>query len=232
LPYVVAGGAVACGYLSVVVATKTHLAVVFGAAVTVGIAAGMTVGWLLLGLYLRRVEMAAAGRRRLDVAIVLLTVPAYVVAGWVSAWVGWVVAVVLSRPTPEPDPPNAWVLLIAAAVVIYPLSYAFAQRYSDRPEDFIGALRSATEEIDEEPGSFRVLGAFLIGLAWFVGVLFALFAVSIGVQVIFRDQLKEVDFPSWVGMAIIVAWIGLSYGGTAWTLRRVRRGPPRLHRPE
>jgi len=45
--------------------------------------------------------------------------------------------------------------------------------------------------VSVEPGSFRVLGAFLIGLARFVVALFA----------------------------IIAAWVGLSYGGNAWTLR-------------
>lgn len=149
LPYVVAGGAVACGYLGVVVAGKDNLATVFGGAVTAGIAGGMAVGWLLLSLYQRRIELSATGRRRVDLAIVLLTVPAYVAAGWISALVGWAIAVALSRPTPEPGPPNAWPLLIAAALVLYPISYVFARRDKDRPEDFTSALLSARGELDE-----------------------------------------------------------------------------------
>jgi hypothetical protein len=148
LPYLVAGGAVACGYLSVVDAGKDHLAAVFGTAVTAGIAAGMAVGWLLLGLYRRRVERSATGHRRVDLAIVLLTVPAYVTAGWTSALVGWAVAVALSRPTPEPGPPNAWPLLIASSLVLYPISSLVDLAGGDDhgSDEIVGPLRVAAGE--------------------------------------------------------------------------------------
>lgn len=223
LPYVVVGGALSCGYLNVVVAGKDNLASVLGAGITAGIVAGMAVGWVLLGLYRRRVERSAAGPRRIDLAIVLLTVPAYAVAGWASAWVGWIVAMAQSRPSPEPGPPNAWALQIAAALAIYPLSYVFARRDLDRPETFPEALRAATGEIHETPGSSMVLGGFLIGLAWFVGVLFALFGVAIGVQLAFPDYFEGAAPALWLAIAFLVAWLGLTVGGTLWTLRWIDR---------
>jgi uncharacterized BrkB/YihY/UPF0761 family membrane protein len=223
LPYVVGGGALSYGYLSVVVAKKDDLGAVYGAAVTAGILAGMTVGWVLLALYRRRVERSAIGRRRTDLAIVLLTVPAYAVAGWVSAWVGWIVAVALSRPTPEPGPPNAWGLLIWAAVVIYPLSYAFARHDLDRPDDFVGALLATKNEIREAPRTRMVIGDFLIGLAWFIGSLFLVFGVVIGVQVLMPSvQVADAAGP-WLGVAFLIAWLGLTVAGTAWTLRWAHR---------
>jgi hypothetical protein len=76
LPFVVGGGSLSCGYFSVVVAKKSDLGAVYGAAVTAGILAGLTVGWVLLALDRRRVERSAIGRRRTDLALVLLTVPA------------------------------------------------------------------------------------------------------------------------------------------------------------
>lgn len=223
LPYVVGGGALSCGYLSVVVAKKDDLGAVYGAAVTAGILAGLTVGWVLLALYRRRVERSAIGRRRTDLALVLLTVPAYAVAGWVSAWVGWIVAVARSRPTPEPGPPNAWGLLIWAAVVIYPLSYAFARRDLDRPDDFVGALLATKNEIAEAPRTGMVIGDFLIGLAWFIGSLFLVFGVVIGVQVLLPSvQVTDAAGP-WLAVAFLIAWLGLTVVGTAWTLRWTHR---------
>ena len=229
LPYLVAGGAIACGYLSVVDAGKDHLAAVFGTAVTAGIAAGMAVGWLLLGLYQRRMERSATGRRRVDLAIVLLTVPAYVAAGWTSALVGWAVALALSRPTPEPGPPNAWPLLIAASLVLYPISYVFARRDIEWPDDFIGAVVVTTSEINEDPRSFVVLGDFLIGLAWFFGSLFAMFGVLLGIQVVFASQLTGLAVPGELATVVfLVAWIGITAVGTVrtvrWASRRGHRG--------
>lgn len=219
LPYVVAGGALSCGYLSVVVATEENLATVLSVAIT----AGMTVGWVMLGLYQQRLEDATVGPRLGDLGIILLTLPAYAVAGWASAWVGWVVAVALARSAPDPDPPNAWALLIFAAVVIYPLSYVFARRDLDRPDEFTGALLAATREIREEPRSWTILGAFLIGLAWFFGALFALFGLIMGVQLAFSELLARADPGPWLAIAFLVVWIGLSVGGTMWTLRWIDR---------
>ena len=228
LPYVVAGGAIACGYLSVVVAGEDNLAIVFGIAVTAGIAAGIAVGWLLIAVFRRLIEGSAMGRRSIDLAIVLLTVPPYLVAGWISALVGWAVAVTLSRPTPEPGPPNAWPLLIASAVVLYPISYAFARRDEERPEDFVGSIRSATTELYEQPRSFVVLGEFLIGLIWFLGSLFAIYGAAIGVQVLFGSQLAGLSIPGpSVAVVFLVIWIGVAAAGTVWTLRRVHRRRPR-----
>lgn len=223
LPYVVVGGALSCGYLSVVVAKKDDLRAVYVAAVTAGILAGMTVGWVLLALYRRRVERSAIGRRRTDLALVLLTVPAYAIAGWVSAWVGWFVAVGRSRPTPEPGPPNAWGLLIWAAVVIYPLSYAFARRDPDRSENFVGALLATKNEIAEAPRTGMLIWDFLIGLAWLIGSLFLIFGVLIGVQVLMPAvQVTDAAGP-WLGVASLIGWLGLTVVGTAWTLRWAHR---------
>ena len=213
-----------CGYLAVVVTKKDDLALVWGAAITAGIVAGMIFGWALLSLYQRRVERSAFGRRRVDLAIVLLTVLAYAVAGWASAWVGWLVAVARSQPSPEPGPPNAWGLLIAAALVIFPLSYVFARRDRDRPEDFTGALLAVTREVREEPRSRMVLGDFLIGLTWFLGALFAVFFVVIGVQVMIPDlQIADIVEPWVLILLFLGVWIGLTVGGTVWTLRWVHR---------
>jgi hypothetical protein len=223
LPYVVAGGAIACGYLSLVAGDLAP----FGTAVAAGIAAGMAIGWLLLGLYQRGVERFATGRRGVDLAIVLLTVPAYLAAGWTSALAGWAYAVVLSRPTPEPGPPNAWPLLIVASLVLYPISYAFARRDKGRPDDFSGALLSVSSELYEQPRSFSVLGEFLIGLGWCIGSLFALFGVLIGVQIVFVSQLKGLSIPGFASLAFLVVWISITAVGTVWTVRRVERRRPR-----
>ena len=62
-------------------------------AVAAGIAMGIIVGWLLLAVFRRLIEEFCVERRSVDTAIVLLTVPPYLVAGWISALVGWAVAV-------------------------------------------------------------------------------------------------------------------------------------------
>ena len=223
LPYVVGGAAVVCGYLSIVAAGEDNLAAVFGAAITAGVAAGMAIGWLLLGLYQRRVKRSEIARWRVDLAIVLITIPAYVAAGWTSAAVGWAVALALSGPTGEPGPPNAWPLLIGAALVLYPISYAFARRDRGRPSDFRGAWLAATGELYEQPRSFAVLGEFLIGLAWCIGSLFALVGVVIGAQIVFPSQLEDMTTGPEVALAFLVAWITLTAVGTVWTVRAVDR---------
>ena len=229
LPYVVAGGAIACGYLSVIEAGQDNVATVFGTAITAGLLVGMAVGWLLLGLYRRRVAHSETGRRAVDPAIVLLTVPAYVAAGWTSALVGWAVAVILSRPTPQPGLPNAWPLLIAASLVLYPISYAFARRDTGRPDDLAGALLAMHAELDGEPRTLFVLGDFLIGLAWWIGSLVALFGVVIGVQIVFASQLEGLAIPGELSLLFVVVWIGITAVGTVWTVRRLgrRRRRPR-----
>jgi hypothetical protein len=229
LPYIVAGGALACGYLSVVAAGQDNLATVYGTAIAAGLAVGMAVGWPLLGLYGRRVERSETGRRPVDPAIVLLTVPAYVAAGWTSALVGWAVAVILSRPTPQPGLPNAWPLLIAASLVLYPISYAFARRDIGRPADFAGALLTVHSELCEQPRTFGVLGEFLVGLAWCIGSLLALFGVVIGVQIVFTSQLEGLAIPGQLSLVFLVVWIGITAVGTVWTVRRLgrRRRRPR-----
>jgi hypothetical protein len=223
LPYVVAGGALACGYLSVVAAGRDNLATVFGTAITAGLLVGMAVGWLLLGRYQRRVERSEIGRRPVDLAIVLLTVPAYVAAGWTSALVGWAVAVILSRPTPQPELPNAWPLLIAASLVLYPVSYAFARRDAGRPDDLARALLAMHRELNEQPRSFVVVGEFLIGLAWCLGSLLALFGVVIGVQIVFASQLEGLAIPEQLALVFLVVWIGMTAVGTVWTVKRLGR---------
>jgi hypothetical protein len=184
----------------------------------------MAVGWLLLGLYQRRVGHSTPGHRQVDLAIVVLTVPAYLAAGWASALAGWAVAVALSRPTPTPGPPSAWPLLILAAVVLYPISYAFARRDKGRPDDFGGALRSATSELYEQPRSFAVLGEFLTGLAWLVGSLFAIVGLVIGIQYVLGPRLDglSTDGPLTVP-AFFIVWIGATAAGTVWTVRRLDR---------
>jgi hypothetical protein len=164
-----------------------------------------------------------------DPAIVLLTVPAYVAAGWTSALVGWAVAVILSRPTPQPGLPNAWPLLIAASLVLYPISYAFARRDTGRPDDLAGALLAMHAELDGEPRTLFVLGDFLIGLAWWIGSLVALFGVVIGAQVVFASQLEGLAIPGELSLLFVVVWIGITAVGTVWTVRRLgrRRRRPR-----
>ena len=223
LPYIVAGGALACGYLSVVAAGQDNLATVYGTAIATGLAVGMAVGWPLLGLYGRRVERSETGRRHVDLAIVLLTVPAYVAAGWTSALVGWAVAVILSRPAPQPELPNAWPLLIAASLVLYPISYAFARRDTGRPGDFGGALLTMHGELYEQPRTFGVLGDFLIGLAWCIGSLLALYGVVIGVQIVFASQLEGLAIPGQLSLVFLVVWVGITAVGTIWTVRRLTR---------
>ena len=226
LPYVVAGGAVSCGYVSLVVTTKDDVGLVYGSAVTAGIVVGMTVGWALLALYRRRVGRSGVGRRRADLAIVLLTVPAYVVAGWASAWVGWSVAVARSRPTPDPGSPDAWGLLAFGAAVIYPLSYVFARRDVNRPDDFAGALLAAKSEIQGAPRTRLVLWDFLIGLAWLIGALVVMFGVVMGVQVLIPDLQVADAAGAWLAVGWLLAWIGLTVIGTRWTVRWVHRHWP------
>ena len=224
LPYLAAGAAVACGYLSVVDAGSEHLADVFGTAVTAGIVVGMAIGWLLLGLYQRRAERSATARRRVDLTIVLLTVPAYVVAGWTSALVGWAAAVAMARPTPELSLPNAWPMLIVASLVLYPTSYAFARRQAERPDNFIAAVVAANREINENPRSFVVLGDFLIGLAWCIGSLFAIFGLLVGVQVVFAPQLAGTSIHGALAAVVfLLTWVGVTAAGTVWTVRRISR---------
>jgi hypothetical protein len=188
----------------------------------------MAIGWLLLGLYQRRIERSATGRRRVDIAITVLTVPAYVAAGWTSALVGWAVAMASSRPTPEPGPPNAWPMLIAASLVLYPISYAFARRDTERPDDFVEAVLSSLGEVNENPRSNLVLGDFLIGLAWCIGSLFAIFGVLICVQILFASQLTALSIPPQLAsLVLLVTWIGLTAAGTVSTVRWVSR---RRHR--
>ncbi len=138
LPYVVAGGAIVCSYLLVRMADKDNVGKVAVMAIGTGMAAGMATGWALLTLGQRCVERRAVGRRRIDLAIVLLTLPAYAIAGWVCTWIGWIVAVTPSQLRPALGPPDAWGMLAWGAVVIYPLSYVFAKRDLDRPDSFIG----------------------------------------------------------------------------------------------
>ena len=228
LPYLVAGGAIAGGYLSVVAAGKDNLATTFGIAVASGIAGGIAAGWLLFGLCWRPIVGSAMGRRSIDLMVALLTVPPYLAAGWISALVGWAVAVALSRPTPEPGPPNAWPLLIVAAVVLYPISYAAARRDKERPDDLFGSISSATKELHEQPRSFGVLGDFLIGLVWCLCSLFALYGAVIGVQVVFPSLLVDVSIPGQL-MAIVflLAWAGVAAVGTVGTLRWFHRRRPR-----
>ena len=219
----VAGSALVCGYLSVVVAGKENLAVVFGAAVAAGIAAGVGLGRLLLGLYEGRVTRAASRRRRADLAIVLLTVPAYVAAGWTSAVVGWAVAVALSGRIPAPGLPNV-ALLIGAALVIYPISYAFARRDPGRPDDLAGSVRTMHDELYDRPRSFAVLGEAMIGLAWLIGSLLAIFALVIGIQVVLGPRLDGLPMDGPLPLVVfLVVWIGGTAAGTVWTVRRLDR---------
>lgn len=219
LPYVVAGAAVLCGLMAGLVGGQEYLFPVFLSAITAGFLAGLTIGWALLSGYRRYVARSAAGGRRVDIAMVALTVPAYAVAGWASAWAGWLVAVALASPIPEPGLPDAWGLLIYAAVVIYPLSYVFARRDHHRPQDFVGALL-AGGEILEKPRSWSIVAAFIVVVAWLIGALFAVFGLAIGVQVLFADQLEATPIAPLLGLAGLVLWVGLTVGGSAWTLRR------------
>jgi hypothetical protein len=225
LPYVVVGAATFCAILGTVVAetAENHRATVLGIATTAGIIAGMTVGWVLLGLYARRAERQVLGRRRVDLAIVLVTVPAYAVAGWVAALVGWMASLNLSRPMPEPGAPNAWGILIAVAIAIYPLSYFLAKRDLDRPTDFRSAVIAATSEVNQTPASYRIALAFIVGMVWFIGALFAVFAILIAVQAVLPDFKLENATGTLVGIAFLVAWFGLGVAGTVWTLRLIGR---------
>lgn len=230
LPYVVAGGAVVGAYLNIVAAGREQLATVFGVAITAGIGVGMAVGWLLLGRYERRAASSGIHGGRLDLAITLLTVPAYVAAAWGAALAGWATVTVLVQPVPVPGPPNAWPLLIGAAAVLYPLNYAFARRDTGRPDDFAGAVTTMTTEIRDVPRSFGVAAEFLVGLAWFTGTLIALFAALMAVQVVFASQLDGLAVPDAAALLLLAAWIAISAAGTLWTVRRMDRRRARRQR--
>lgn len=223
LPYVVVGGAVVGGYQNIVAAGPERLEIVFGVAVTAGIGAGMALGWPLLGRYERRAGRTGTGSLRLDLAIVLLTFPAYVAAVWVAALAGWATLRVVATAGPDPDPPNAWPLLIGAVVVLYPLSFAFARRDTGRPDDFVGAVTSMRNELDELPRTFGVVAEFLIALAWLAGTLVALFAVLRAIQLVFASQLAGLAVPDAAMLLLLVAWIGTSAVGTVWTVHRLDR---------
>lgn len=230
LPYVVVGGAVVGAYQNIIAAGSEQLQTVFGVAVTAGIGAGMALGWPLLGRYEGRARRTGTGGVRLDLAIALLTLPAYVAAVWVAALAGWGTVMIVVTAGPNPGPPNAWPLLIGGVVVLYPLSFAFARRDTGRPDDFVGAVTSMTTEINEMPRTFGVVWEFLIALAWFAGTLVALFTVLWAIQVVFASQLAGLAVPDAAWLLLLVAWIGISAVGTVWTVRRLDRRRARRQR--
>ena len=228
LPYVVAGGAFVGAYQNIVAAGKELLPTVFGVAVTAGFVAGMAVGWPLLGWYEGRAGRSGTRGARLDLAIVLLTFPAYVAAAWAAALVGW--GTLRVETGDGPGPPNAWPLLIAGVVVLYPLAFAFARRDAGRPDDFRGALTSMRGEIDAMPTTFGVVGEFLVALAWFAGTLVGLFVVLWAIQIVFASQLAGLPVPDVAALLVLVAWVAISVVGTVWTVRRLDRRRARRQR--
>jgi hypothetical protein len=223
LPYVVAGGAVVGAYMNIVAAGRDQLGVVFGVGISAGIGVGMALGWPLLGWYEGRAARVGIHGGRQNLMIALLTVPPYVAAAWGAALAGWVTVKVVAHPVPDSGPPNAWPLLIGAAAVLYPINYAFARRDTGRPDDFAGAVTSMTTEIHDTPKSFGVVAEFLVGLAWFTGTLFALFAVALAINAVFAAQLAGLAIPSLAVYPLLAIWIGISAAGTVWTIRRMDR---------
>lgn len=232
LPYVVAGGAVVGAYMNIVAAGREQLATVFGVGVAAGIGVGMALGWPLLGWYEGRAARFGIHGGRLNLMISLLTVPPYVAAAWGAALAGWVTVRVLAQPAPDSGPPNAWPLLIGAAAVLYPINYAFARRDTGRPDDLAGAVTSMTTEIYDAPGWFGVVAEFLVGLTWFTGTLFALFAVAVAVNAVFAAQLAGLAIADLAVYLLLATWIGITAAGTVWTIRRMdrRRARRQAHR--
>jgi hypothetical protein len=88
------------------------------------------------------------------------------------------------------------------------------------------ALLAATDEVRRDPASYTIAVAAFAGIAWFIGALLVVFAVLIGAELVipgFRMENATGVTGTLVGIAFLVAWLGLAVGGTAWTLRRRSR---------
>jgi hypothetical protein len=236
LPYVVAGGAFVgmipnMPWASAEVAWQELLERVLGVGFAAGIGVGMALGWPLLGWYERRAGRSGIRGGRLNLAIALLTVPAYVAAVWGTTLVCWIAVKVLAQPVPDSGPPNAWPVLIVAAAVLYPINYAFARRDTGRPDDFVGAVTSMTKESNDWPKSFGVVAEFLVGLAWFTGTLFALFNVLWAINLV--GSLAAVQLARGTLFALFAVLVAINVvfasqldglaAGTVWTVRRMDR---------
>jgi hypothetical protein len=230
LPYVVVGVTPFAALLGAIVGgggagAGEGIAAALSLGTTSGIVIGMTIGWLLLGALRRIVRRREPRRLTLDLATAVVTLPAYAVGGWTATIVAFLVSLTQAGPSPQPSPPNAWPLLLALAAVIYPLSLVFARRDPDRPEGLRVAVSATLSEANSSPSSYRIAGPVLLGAVIVFASLFVVGGIVLGLQAIdpARYEAAARDQAGLIGIAFLVAWLGLAIGAMALSMRAFRR---------
>ena len=226
LPYLCFGGASFASVVGGIAAMgpdQDGVVVAAAAGTTLGLAIGIAVGWVLLWALESVLRHRSPRRTVVDAMIVVTTVPAYVIGGWTAA-LAIFLASTMGDPTPPP-PPNAWGLLVYAAVIVYPLSYYFARRDLDRPTGLVGAVSAAVAESESTPRASPLAVWIVVGTTWTIVALIGLLAALSGVIALVPDQYDAAR-ERHVGLftvATVVAWIGLTIGLTGLTMRLLRR---------
>jgi hypothetical protein len=230
LPYVIVGGAAFSALLGALVGgggagadDGTTAAMALGT--TSGIVVGITIGWMLLGLLQRIVWRREPRRLTIDMATAVVTIPAYIAGGWMAAVVAFVMSMTEAGRSVQPGPPNAWPLLLASAAVIYPLSLLFARRDPDRPEGVTSAVAAVLNEANACPTSYRIAGPAALGVAVVFATLFLVGGIVLGLQAIDPARYEAAAHANagLIGIAFLVAWLGLAIGLTSLSLRAIRR---------
>jgi hypothetical protein len=232
LPYLSFGGASFASVVGAIAAMgpdQDGTAVEIAAGTSLGLVVGIAIGWVSLQALEWLLRHRSPRRALVDAAIIVSTVPAYVVGGWTAALVIFF-ASTMGDPTPPPAP-DAWGLLAYGAVIVYPLSYYFARRDPERPTNLVGAVSAAVEESDSTPkGSWLAVG-IVVGTTWTIVSLIGLLAALAAFISLVPDQYVTARerFDGLFTVATLLAWIGLAIGLTGLTMRLLRhvfRGQP------
>jgi hypothetical protein len=226
LPYLCFGGASFASVVGAIAAVGPEQdgTVVAGVTGTIlGLAIGIAVGWVSLRALESLLRARSPRRAVVDVAIIVTTVPGYLVGGWSAALVIYV-ASTMGDPTPPPRP-DVWGLLVVGAAIVYPLSYYFARLDPDRPTNLINAVSTAVDESRATPKASWLAVWIVTGTTWTLASLIGLLAGLAAFISLVPDQYL-VAHERYVGLftaATLVAWIGLTIGFTSLTMRLLGR---------
>ena len=202
-----------------------------------GIAIGMAIGWVVLGLGNRVIGGRPIAPTALLLIRTLLSVPPYLTAGIGAAMIGHAVT---GAAGPGAEVARSAVTALAwGAIVIFPLSLAMG-RSRQGPVLAATTLRGAIDETINESSSGspfgRMLGFAVIVVLWLIGSIFGVLSMLVFLKS-FDPARYTAAFEahgSLIGSLTLVAISGIIVGGSMVSIRVVfgRRSTsqPRRHR--